>query len=82
MRKTCLDMIDQLAIEDMRIVFIGSDLSAGTLQQMKEELPDQFFMEGIQEQNIIGMATGLALSGKIVYVNTIACLLTRRPGPG
>ena len=78
MRKTCFNMIYELAKKDKRIVYIGSDVGTGTLQQMKEEMPDQFFMEGIQEQNIIGMATGLALSGKIVYVNTIATFLTRR----
>ena len=78
MRKTCFDMIYELAKQDERIVYIGSDVGAGTLQQMKEEMPGQFFMEGISEQNIIGMATGLALSGRIVYVNTLACFLTRR----
>ncbi|KKN78425.1 hypothetical protein LCGC14_0349570 [marine sediment metagenome] len=78
MRKTCFDMIYELAKKDKRIVYIGSDVGAGTLQKMKEEMPNQFFMEGIQEQNIIGMATGLALSGRIVYVNTLACFLTRR----
>jgi transketolase len=35
-------------------------------------------MEGISEANIIGMATGLALEGKIPYVNTIATFITRR----
>lgn len=78
MRKTCFDLIYELAKKDKRIVYIGSDVGAGTLQKMKEEMPDQFFMEGIQEQNIIGMATGLALSGKIVYVNTLAVFITRR----
>ncbi len=78
MRKTCFDMIYELAKKDKRIIYIGSDVGAGTLQKMKEEMPDQFYMEGIQEQNIIGMATGLALSGKIVYVNTLAVFITRR----
>ena len=35
-------------------------------------------MEGGSESHIIGMATGLAMDGKIVYVNTIATFLTRR----
>ncbi len=35
-------------------------------------------MEGVNEANIIGMAAGLALAGKIVYVNTIATFLSRR----
>lgn len=78
MRKTCLDMVYQLAKKDERIFFIGSDLGVGTLQRFKEEMPDRFFMEGIGEANVIGMAVGLALDGKIPYVNTIAAFLTRR----
>jgi transketolase len=35
-------------------------------------------MEGVSEANLVGMAAGLALEGKIVYVNTIATFLTRR----
>ena len=35
-------------------------------------------MEGVQEQHIIGMAAGLAMSGKIPFINTIASFLTRR----
>ncbi len=67
-----------MAKSNSDIVFIGSDLGAGTMQAFKEEMPDQFFMEGISEGHIIGMASGLAMSGKIVYVNTIAAFLTRR----
>ena len=71
-------MVYALAKKDPRIVFIGSDLGAGVLDQMKEELPNQFFMEGIAEQNLIGMAAGLAMEGYIPYVNTIATFITRR----
>ena len=78
MRKTCLNMVYELAKKDDRVFFIGSDLGTGTLQQFKDEMPDRFFMEGISEANIIGMATGLALEGKIPYVNTIATFITRR----
>lgn len=78
MRKTCLDMVYQLAKSDDRIFFIGSDIGFGVLKQFKEEMPDRFFMEGISEANIVGMAAGLALEGKIPYVNTIAVFLTRR----
>jgi transketolase len=78
MRKTSLDAVYELAKKDERIVFIGSDLGVGTLDQFKKELPDRFFMEGVSEANIVGMAAGLALEGKIVYVNTIATFLTRR----
>lgn len=78
MRKTCLDMVYEIARKDDRVVFIGSDLGVATLNQFKEEMPDRFFMEGISEANVIGMAAGLALEGRIVYVNTIASFLTRR----
>jgi transketolase len=78
MRKKCLDSIYKLAKEDARIIFIGSDLGAGVLDSMKKEMPDRFFMEGITEQHVIGMAAGLAMDGFIPYVNTIATFITRR----
>jgi transketolase len=71
-------MVYELAKQDRRIFFIGSDLGVGTLDKFKKEMPDRFFMEGISEANIIGVAAGLALEGKIPYVNTIATFLTRR----
>lgn len=78
MRRTCLRMVYELAKQDERIVFIGSDLGAGVLEDFAREMPDRFFMEGIGEANMVGMAAGLALSGKIVYCHTIATFLTRR----
>ena len=78
MRKTSLDMVHALAKRDPRIVFIGSDLGVGTLAEFRAEMPERFFMEGVSEQNIIGMAAGLAMAGFIPYVNTIATFLTRR----
>jgi transketolase len=78
MRKTILDLVYQYAKSNNRIVFIGSDLGSGVLDEMKKNIPDRFFMEGVSEQHIIGMAAGLALNGFIPYVNTIATFLTRR----
>lgn len=78
MRRTSLDMVYELAKQDERVVFIGSDLGAGTLDAFRDEMPDRFFMEGVSEANIIGMAAGLAMDGFIPYVNTIATFLTRR----
>lgn len=78
MRQTCLQMVYELAKTDERILFIGSDLGEGTLGNFKEEMPDRFFMEGVSEANVVGVAAGLALEGKIPYVNTIASFLTRR----
>jgi transketolase len=78
MRETCLDQVYHLAKTDSRIVFIGSDLGVGTLRKFKEEMPERFYMEGISEAHVVGMAAGLALEGSIVYVNTISTFLTRR----
>jgi transketolase len=78
MRETCLDEVYKLAKTDERIYFVGSDLGFGTLKNFQEEMPDRFFMEGIAEAHIVGMASGMALEGKIVYVNTISTFLTRR----
>lgn len=78
MRKTCLDWVYNLAKRDERVVFIGSDLSPGLLAEMKAEMPDRWFMEGITEQNVVGMAAGMALEGLIPYANTIATFFTRR----
>jgi transketolase len=78
MRGRCLNMVHKLAKDDERIVFLGSDLGFGTLRKFREELPERFIMEGINEAHAVGMAAGLAFDGRIVYVNTIATFLTRR----
>jgi transketolase len=78
MREAALDEVYQLAKNNERIFFIGSDLGVNTLDNFKSEMPGRFLMEGISEQHVVGMAAGLALEGKIVYVNTISTFLTRR----
>ena len=78
MRKTSLNSVYELARKDERVLFIGSDLGPGVLDDFKKNIPERFFMEGIAEQHIIGMAAGLAFDGFIPYVNTIAVFLTRR----
>lgn len=78
MRRACLDKVFELAGRDPRVVFIGSDLGPGVLDSMKQAMPERFFMEGVAEQNIIGMAAGMAMEGFIPYVNTIATFITRR----
>ncbi|MBT7610579.1 MAG: transketolase [Bacteriovoracaceae bacterium] len=78
MRKTGLNTIYSMAKEDKNILFIGSDLGKDTLPEFKSELPNQFFMEGISEANIVSMSSGLAQEGFKVYINTIATFFTRR----
>jgi transketolase len=78
MRKVAMESIYELAKRDPRVVFIGSDLGAGVLDEMRREMPERFFMEGVSEQAIVGIAAGLAMDGFIPYINTIATFLTRR----
>lgn len=79
MRKRWMKVLHQLAVADERIVFVGSDLSAGSdVKAFASAIGDRFLMEGISEAHAVGMAAGLAMSGRIVYVNTIATFLTRR----
>jgi transketolase len=67
MRQSALNAVYDLAKRDPRV-----------LDNMKKEMPERFFMEGVSEAAIIGMSAGLAMDGFIPYVNTIATFLTRR----
>lgn len=78
MRKKALETIGRLVEEDPRVVFVGSDLGAGTLEDVRSRHPDRVLMEGIAEQHLVSFAAGLALEGFIPYVHTIATFLTRR----
>jgi transketolase len=78
MRIACLDKVYDLAKRDARVTFIGSDLSPDLLSEMKRDMPERYYMEGITEQNVIGMAAGFALEGFVPYGNTIATFITRR----
>ena len=78
MRQSSLTAVYELAKRDPRVVFIGSDLGPGVLDKFKKEIPERFYMEGVSEAAIIGMAAGMAMNGFIPYINTIATFLTRR----
>ncbi len=78
MRKACLLSIYDLACADERVVFVGSDITRRDLEKLSSEFPHRFFLEGIYEAHIIGMAAGMALNGKMPYINTIATFITRR----
>lgn len=78
MRKVAIESVYDLAVKDPRVVFIGSDLGRDTLKNFKKEFPERFFMEGVSEATVIGMAAGMALEGKIPYINTISTFLMRR----
>ena len=60
------------------IVLIVADTGAICHDEFKEKLSDQYINIGIAEQNMIGVAAGLAISGKIVYVYAIVPFATMR----
>jgi transketolase len=78
MRNAALETIGRLIETDSRVVFVGSDLGAGTLDAVRAQHPDRVLMEGIAEQHLVSFAAGLALEGFLPYVHTIATFLTRR----
>lgn len=75
---TALSTISGLVESNPRVVFVGSDLGAGTMEQLRERYPNRVFMEGIAEQHIVGFAAGLAMEGYVPFVHTIGTFLTRR----
>ncbi|KEQ27943.1 transketolase family protein [Paenibacillus tyrfis] len=78
MRQTFINTLMKRAKEDKRIFVITPDLGFSVLEKFKEECPNQFLNVGIAEQNAVGVAAGLALSGKIVYVYSIIPFVTMR----
>ena len=63
------------------VVVLTADLSRSTCTELaRKETPERFFNVGIAEQNMLGMAAGLALNGKIPYCATIAPFATMRAG--
>lgn len=79
MRNTFVKTLVKLAEEDERIYIITPDLGFSVLEEFEEKFPDRFLNVGIAESNAISIASGLALSGKIVYVYSIIPFVTMRP---
>lgn len=65
------------AKQDSDIILISVDMGAPSLDQWREELPEQFFTAGISEQHAINFAAGLSKTGKKVYVYFMACWTAR-----
>jgi transketolase len=63
----------ELGRENPDIVVLDADLSPSTMTHyFKKEFPERFFEVGIAEQNMIGIACGLAANGKIPFASTFA----------
>jgi transketolase len=69
----------ELAERDPRILLLTGDLGYTVLEPFAERFPDRFFNVGVAEQNMIGLATGLAEAGLIPFCYSIATFISMRP---
>jgi transketolase len=78
MRDTFVRTLIEIAKSDRNVHLLTGDLGFGVLKPYWEQLPAQFTNVGIAEQNMTGIAAGLALSGKIVFTYSIGNFPTLR----
>ena len=79
MRNTFANVITDLASSDERVVLLSGDIGNRMFDEFKRRFPNRFYNCGVAEQNMIGVAAGLASSGLRPYVYTIAPFLVYRP---
>lgn len=72
MRTAFIKTLCELAEQDERIWLLCGDLGYSVLEQFSGRFPDRFVNVGVAEQNMTGIAAGLALSGKVVFIYSIA----------
>jgi transketolase len=71
--------LQELALNDRDIIAVTSDSrGSGKLTPFGQQFPQQIVEVGIAEQNLVGMAAGLASAGKKVFAVSPACFLTAR----
>jgi len=69
----------QLARENPNIVVLDADLASSTrVVYFAQEFPERFFQMGVAEQNMMGVAAGMALMGKVPFVSTFGVFASRR----
>lgn len=79
MRTTFLRTLEELAERDPRVMLLTGDLGYLVIESFAQRFPDRFFNVGVAEQNMIGLATGLAEAGFIPFVYSIATFAALRP---
>lgn len=73
------EAVADLGKENERIVVLDGDLGSSTRADIFEEAhPDRFYQMGIAEQNMLGVAAGMATLGLIPFVSTFACFAVAR----
>ena len=78
-RETYGKTLIELGKQNEDIVVLDADLSPSTMTNFfAREFPDRFFNCGLEEQNMVGIAAGLAASGKIVFASSFAIFASCR----
>ena len=78
MRREFVDGLVELAAEDERVLLLTGDLGYTVVEPFAERFPDRFFNAGVAEQNMLGLATGLAEAGFVPFVYSIATFASMR----
>lgn len=78
MRRTFVRTLAGLAGEDERILLLTGDLGYTVIEPFADRFPNRFFNVGVAEQNLVGLATGLAESGFIPFVYSITTFVAMR----
>jgi transketolase len=77
-RRAFAQALAELADGDPRILLLTGDLGYKALDPFFERFPDRFLNVGVAEQNMVGVATGLAEAGLIPFVYSIATFASMR----
>ena len=78
MRDAFIEALLEEAKLDQSVILITGDLGFGVLDKFQQELPEQFINSGVNEQTMMGMAAGIASTGKRVFVYSIGNFPTLR----
>lgn len=79
MRAAFIQTLTELAAQDERILLLTADLGYLAIEPFADRFPDRFFNVGVAEENMLGVATGLADSGFIPFVYSIVPFAVLRP---
>jgi len=72
MRTAFIESLCELAASDERVWLLSGDLGYSVLEAFAQKFPERFVNVGVAEQNMMGVAAGLAMSGQIVFTYSIA----------
>jgi transketolase len=77
-RTAFIQALNDLASEDPRVCLVVGDLGYSVIEEFASKHPDQFVNAGVAEQNMVGLAAGLAMTGKVVFTYSIGNFGTLR----